>query len=234
MTDDEEFYAWLDGQLDREAAERVAARVAASPELTAKAEEHRAMTAGLRKAFQPVIDAPVEPPSFQSSAVIDFRTRRNGSKPDRGWFTAPQWAAMAASLAIGLVAGTQISGGGSAVSPVAIRDGTLVAAAELDDALDARLASAPSADGSRMGLTFRDRAGHVCRSFSNRAASGLACREGDDWRLLGLFPAGEGQAGDYRMAAGGDPRLAALIDETISGEPFDAAQEKAALDANWR
>ena len=234
MTDDEEFYAWLDGQLDREAAERVAARVAASPELTAMAEEHRAMTAVLRKAFQPVMDAPIAPPSFQSAEVIGFRTRRNGSKPGRGWFTAPQWAAMAASLAIGLVAGTQISVGGSAVSPVAVRHGTLMAAAELDNALDSRLASAPSADGSRIGLTFRDRAGHFCRSFSNRAASGLACREGDDWRLLGLFPSGEGQAGEYRMAEGEDPRLAALIDETISGEPFNAAQERAALKANWR
>ena len=36
------------------------------------------------------------------------------------------------------------------------------------------------------------------------------------------------------MAASEDPRLAALIDETIAGEPFDEAQEKAALEAGWR
>jgi hypothetical protein len=36
------------------------------------------------------------------------------------------------------------------------------------------------------------------------------------------------------MAAGEDPRLAALIDGRIAGEPFDAAKEKAARDANWR
>ena len=44
----------------------------------------------------------------------------------------------------------------------------------------------------------------------------------------------EGQGGDYRMAAGDDPRLAALIDETIAGEPFDASQEKAAQAKGWR
>jgi hypothetical protein len=36
------------------------------------------------------------------------------------------------------------------------------------------------------------------------------------------------------MAAGEDPHVAVLIDETIAGEPFDAAQERAALDKSWR
>jgi hypothetical protein len=36
------------------------------------------------------------------------------------------------------------------------------------------------------------------------------------------------------MAAGDDPRLASLIDESIAGEPFDASAEKAALQRGWR
>jgi hypothetical protein len=36
------------------------------------------------------------------------------------------------------------------------------------------------------------------------------------------------------MAAGMDPNLAALVDSTMTGEPFDAAQEKAALEKDWR
>jgi hypothetical protein len=35
------------------------------------------------------------------------------------------------------------------------------------------------------------------------------------------------------MAAGMDPSLAALVDSTIAGEPFDAATEKAAKDKGW-
>ena len=36
------------------------------------------------------------------------------------------------------------------------------------------------------------------------------------------------------MAAGEDPRLAALIDERIAGEPFDAPAERAAKEKGWR
>jgi hypothetical protein len=49
-----------------------------------------------------------------------------------------------------------------------------------------------------------------------------------------LFAAPEGQGGVYRMAAGMDPNLAALVDSTMAGEPFDAAQEKAARQHEWR
>jgi hypothetical protein len=52
--------------------------------------------------------------------------------------------------------------------------------------------------------------------------------------MKGLFAAPEGQGGDYRMAAGMDPNLAALVDSTIAGEPLDATAEKAARDKGWR
>jgi hypothetical protein len=89
-------------------------------------------------------------------------------------------------------------------------------------------------EGTRIVLTFRDPNGKICRSFSDAASSGLACQDGGNWQLRGLFPAAEGQAGDYRMAAGSDSRLASLIGETMAGEPFDATQERAARDAGWR
>lgn len=233
MNEEEEFFAWLDGELDSAAAERVAARVAASPELAARTEQHRELAAGLRGAFTPIMDAGVMPPTFQSAEVIDFGARATGRERRRGWLAAPQWAAIAASLVVGVLAGQLIDRGDNS-SPVAIEAGRLVAASELERVLETKLASTPSAEGARIGLTFRDAAGRICRSFTDIAASGLACREGDGWQLKGLFPAAEGQAGDYRLAAGNDPRLASLIGETITGEPFDAAQEKAARDAGWR
>lgn len=234
MTEEEQFFAWLDGELEGEQAQQVAARVAASPELTAKAEQHRKMAANLRQAFQPVADTAAEPPSFGSADLIDFGAKATGRERRRSWLAVPQWAAVAASLAIGLVVGTQINRERYSDSPVAVEGGQLVVAAALDEALDTRLASAPAAGGARIGLTFRDAAGRICRSFSDRSTSGLACREGGQWRLRGLFPAPQGQSGPYRMAAGEDPRLSAMIDEMIRGEPFDAAQEKAALDRGWR
>lgn len=232
MNEDVEFFAWLDGELDGEAAHRVAARVAASPELTSRAEQHRRLAAGLRDSFDPVMDAAASPPRFGQAEVIDLgaRAARHGASR----FAMPQWAAMAATLVLGLVAGTMIGDRGGMVSPVAVEGSQLVASAELDQALDTSLASAPASDGPRIGLTFRDASGRICRSFNEVAASGLACRDGEHWRIRGLFQGSEGQAGDYRMAAGEDPRLASLIDETIAGEPFNAAQEKAALEKGWR
>jgi len=232
MTEDEEFFAWLDGELDGEAAARVAALVAASPELSARADAHRQLAAGLRAAFDPAMAEAVVPPRFGSAEVIDLGGEFRESQKRRSWFGMPQWAAMAASLALGLFVGNLV--GDRPAGPVQNRDGKLVAAASLDQALDKQLASVGAVDGTRVGLTFRDRQGSICRSFRDGTASGLACRTEGDWQIRGLFQGAEGQAGEYRMAAGEDPRLVALIDETIVGEPFDAVQERAALERSWR
>jgi hypothetical protein len=119
-------------------------------------------------------------------------------------------------------------------APVNVRDGRIYAAAGLDQALDLQLASESPSGAARVGVTFRDQSGAICRSFTQRQASGLACRSGDRWQVRGLFATPEGQASDYRMAAGMDPNLAALIDSAIAGEPFGAAQERAARDRGWR
>ena len=232
MIQDELFFAWLDGELDEEAAGRVAAAVAASPDLAARAEQHRQLAAGLRGAFESVVEGSGAAPRFEPSEVIDLGAMAAERDRRRSWLAAPQLAAMAASLAVGLLIGTQFIG--PAVSPVAVEGGHLVATASLGKALDTSLASTPADEGPRVGLTFRDASGRYCRSFSDASASGLACRQGGRWQVEGLFPAAEGRGGDYRMAGGEGPRLAALIDETISGEPFDAGQEKAARDGGWR
>lgn len=232
MDEDEEFFAWLDGELDREAAKRVAARVSTSPALAAKAEQHRKFAAGLRDAFTPVMQANAESPAFQGAKIVNL-SRMPGERRRR-WLAGPQWAALAATLAVGLVAGAIVGGRSGTDSPVAIKRGQFVAAAGLEQALDTGLASTSENADARIGLTFRDSSGRICRSFSKAPASGLACREGEHWRIRGMFQGAEGQTGDYRMAAGENPGLAALIDQNIAGEPFDAAQEKAARDRNWQ
>lgn len=230
MTDEELFYAWLDGELHGEEAERMAARIAADPALQKKAEQHRALAASLRGAFDPVLTHGPAAPRFELSEVVDLGAKRAEREVRRSSFGIPQWAAMAATLAIGIVAGQFV--GDRSGAPIESRDGRLVAAASLDRALDAQLASAEGNGRVRVGLTFRNRGGSICRSFSGAEGSGLACRQGDDWRVEGLFDSAA--QGDYRMAAGEDPRLAALIDERIAGEPFDASAERAAMEKGWR
>jgi hypothetical protein len=231
MNDNDEFFAWLDGELGPAEAAEMEARVAADPQLKRLADQHRALGAQLRGAFDPIADAPVPErltaalkPSAQ---VIDFGAARRG----RSVPALAQWAAMAATLAIGIFVGTRVPQ--QSAAPVQVEAGRLYAAASLNRALDTELASAPAGD-VRIGLTYRDSAGEICRTFTAQAASGLACRSGSRWQMKGLFAAPEGQSSDYRMAAGMDPNLAALVGSTMTGEPLDAAQEKAAKQRGWK
>jgi negative regulator of sigma E activity len=236
MVSDETFFAWLDGELSPEESARVEAEVAADPELSRLAEQHRAMQSRMKGAFDTIAETPVPhrlvDATRQSEArVIDFGAAKR-ARGHRPWGSLPQWAAMAATLAVGIFVGTQVPI--PSHSPVQVQDGRIYAAAALNEALDTELAGAPSKSPVRIGLTFRDQAGGICRSFTQGQTSGLACRNGERWQLRGLFAAPEGQAGEYRMAAGMDPNLAALVDSSIAGEPFDAAQEKAAREKSWR
>jgi hypothetical protein len=232
MISDERFFAWLDGELDPAEAAAIGALVAADPALQRRAEAHRALGGGLRAAFDPIAEAPLparllEAAGPREAEVVDFGTAR-----DRRLASYPVWtqyAAMAATLAIGIVAGSMIDS--SASSPIASENGQLVASGDLEQALYARLASAPADEGARIGLTFRDAVGDLCRSFTDDGAAGLACHQRGDWRIRGLFQAGEGQQAEFRMAAGPDPRLAELIDATMAGEPLDASAERKALDS---
>ena len=237
MVEEETFFAWLDGELPPDEAARVEAAVAADPELARKAAEHRALEMNLKRAFDTIGAAAVPPRMIvaampeRSNIVSIAEAREAGERPPRMalW---KQAAALAATLAVGIFTGNMLAPGED--GPIQAEAGRLVAGGELEQALYTRLASAPSTEGPRIGITYRDKSGAICRTFEEDRASGLACREGGDWRIRGLFQGPEGQGGDYRMAAGADPRLMDLVDETISGDPFDSAQEKAVRDRNWR
>jgi hypothetical protein len=241
MVEDEKFFAWLDGELPPDEATRVEAEVAADPALSRRAEEHRAMAAGLRRAFASVASAPVPDRIAavvhpRKSNVVDLARVREVREARR----TPLWAqigALAATLAVGIFTGNLLTGGilgGGPTGPIASEGGRLVASADLEGALYTQLASAPADSGPRIGLTFRDKTGAICRTFQDDNSSGLACREGGDWRIRGLFQAAEGQGSDYRMAAGADPRLMDMVEESMAGEPFDGNQEKVAQAREWR
>lgn len=236
MTEDEKFFAWLDGELSGIEADEVEARVAADPQLRKLAEQHRAFGARLKGAFEPIAAEPVSLAAYAPAAansnvlgIAEARVGRSGYSTRRFWAQA---ASIALVFAIGAVTGGTLFKGPA--SPIAPNGGRLVAAASLKDALSTQLASVPVQSGPRVGLTFRDQSGSICRSFTVEAASGLACLEQGDWRVRGVFQGPEGQSADYRMAAGADPRLAELIESSIAGEPFDAAQELQARQRGWK
>ena len=85
-------------------------------------------------------------------------------------------------------------------------------------------------------LDERDKLGAMCRSFTQPDSSGLACHEPGGWHVRSVLATGGApdDGSDYRMAAGPDPRLAALIDERIAGDLLDTAAEFHARAAGWR
>ena len=237
MVDDEKFFAWLDGELSVAEAAEVEAAVAADPDRARLAEQHRSLSHRLRTAMDEVAAAPVPDRIAAAMAspnanVIDFaQAGRQGRKKARHG-ALPAWMGMAASLALGLFLGVLLRTSDRA--QFESEASGIYAAASLEQALDTQLASAPNRGDVRIGLTFRDQEGDICRSFTVSGSAGLACRDNGRWAVRGLFGAPEGQSGEYRMAAGTDPNLAELIDSSIAGEPLNEQQEEAAQRSSWR
>jgi hypothetical protein len=237
MSADEKFFAWLDGELSGAECADMEAKVAADPELSRLAEQHRALNSRLKGAFDPIAEAAVPQSLIDAvrrpmAELIDFPAARTVRQPRPSWRPAVQWAAIAATLVVGFFAGTLTSRHDDA--PVRLEDGAIYASASLDHALSNQVASAGAGEPVRIGLTYRDQTGVVCRTFTEAKATGLACRDGARWQLRGLFPAPEGQGDSYRMAAGMDPNLAALVTSTISGDPFDSGQEEKERESGWK
>lgn len=224
MTDEERFFAWLDGELGPKEASEVAAAVARNLALQRKAESHRALKRQLEAAFAPLAEQPVLLPA---APVIDLAAERE-RRSEREWWQ--QASALAATLILGLLIGTRIA---ATESPGDTKPHMLVASAGLERMLDRQLASAPAAGAVRVVLTFRDRKDRICRTFRGSSSSGLACSDGGEWVIEALLPSAEGQSSQFRMASGADPRLAELVDEMIVGEPFNAVEERSARELGW-
>lgn len=231
MTDIDEamLIAWVDGELDEVTRRRVNRAVADDPALAARLEMHRRLRHCLSGHYAPIASEPVpsamEAPLRESAKVVTM-SQPGGSR----WRNWGMIGAIAASLLLGVVVGQWTNG---AADPVLVRDGAMVAGGHLKSALDTQLASAQDGASIRIGLSFRRKEGGWCRSFDGDVVAGVACREGEGWRIQQLLPGG-GERATYRQAASGDPRIMATVDALIAGDPADARREAAAKAGGWR
>jgi len=240
--------AYADGELDAATRAQVEAAIAADPALARRVQQHQALRGMLSAAYDPVLDEPIpsrllaaaQAPA-QGAAVVDLASERAARKPAtlrRSW-SWTEWGAMAACLMVGLFAGR-----GLLLSPpgedIVNRGGQWVAGGSLAQSLSSQLASVEPADAPvKIGLSFLSRGNEYCRTFLLRSdnTAGLACRQGDGWRLRVLAQDGApaGDASRMRMAA--SPLPAAVlraVDEQMQGAPLDAEGERAALQRGWR
>ena len=222
--DRETIGAFVDGELNEIERRRVERAVSGDPELARQVEAERRLRSLLKARFDPVAE---EAAPERLVATVREAAQGEPLRPRRAW-GAPQWAAIAATLVAGIMAGQLFRPGGEVVQ----RNGALVASGPLAHALDTQLASAQGPDAPvRIGLSFRSRDGAWCRTFEQRALSGIACRAGDGWTLRRTM-GGTGLATEYRQAGSGE--LAAIAQDMAAEAPLDAEQERAAVARGWK
>jgi hypothetical protein len=239
--DDETLMAYADGELDAAARAAVEAAIAADAALAQRVARHRELRGRLHAAYEPVLNEPLPERLLESARglgragnVVPLRSR---PAPRWSW---PQWGAIAASLAVGVLSGALLLRPGSGSGPIVTRNGQMLASGVLSSALSNQLASTQPPDAPvHIGVSFRTGDGTYCRTFALRerqALAGLACHERGSWQLqvLARSEAGGNAGGAYRPAASAlPPAVARTLETMIAGEPLDAGAEAAARTRNW-
>jgi hypothetical protein len=239
---DELLMAYADGELEVAEHARVAAAVAADPELARRVAAHRALRSTLAASYSKVLEEPVPerlaslvrtaPAQSNNGQVLPFRRKAVRSR-------RLQWSSLAASFVLGALV-WQFGSRQYLAGPVVDRNGDLVAAGVLARALSNQLAAeqAPSTP-VRIGVSFLSKGGDYCRTFQLRGAAavaGLACQRDAQWKLEVLTHApGTPASPQYRQAASAlPPAVLQAVSDSIAGEALDAAAEDQARAKAWR
>lgn len=236
--------AYADGELEPAERAAIEAEMARDPEVARIVEGHRALRRRLESAYAGVLGEqvpsslsdPLAAAAPAAAKVTELAARRAAPRTPvttRTWL--PQWAAMAASLSLGLAIGWLALR--APESPITEEGGHLLARGELAGALDRQLTSDMVASGSvRVGFSFQDQGGHYCRTFrleQDAAVAGLACRAAGQWRIR-VLAAAESADGELRAAGTLPAAVLLAVDAAIEGDPLDAEAEAAAREAGWQ
>jgi len=244
---DETLMAYADGELDDITRHEVELAMRLNPDIAAKVNRHKALRSNVFNAFGPVLDEEV-PQRLQASArsgkvvhldsVRPLRAQPPAPAPERkprwSW---PEWGALAATLVVGVLAGSLGLRGSGDASALALidHDGPLRARGALADALTQQLASVPGDGPVRLGVSFLAKDGSYCRSFMTARTAGLACREGNEWKIPVMVDSADVSTGAYRQAGAQMPAaVLGAIDERITGTALDAHAEKAIQQQGWQ
>lgn len=239
---DETLVAYADGELDDAQRAEIDRALDADPDLAERVAQHQALRADVFAAFAPILDEPV-PPALVAAAlqgkVADLNAARaarveQAAAVRRRW-SWPEWGAMAATLAVGVLVGSTVRGpaADTAVAVAQGAGGKLVAQGQLASALSQQRAASEGA--VRIGVSFTAKDGKLCRSFIAGGTAGLACREGNTWSVPVVAEAASTAAGEYRQAGSAMPAsVLDAIDARIDGAALDAKGEQEALQRGWQ
>ena len=217
--------AYVDGELSAEERREVDRAAELDAAVATRLAAHKRLRAGMADAYAPVLDEAIPAALLvavkgaSDAKVVAFTPRR--ALP--AW---PAFAAMAACLVLGLAIGF----GAPDASLVA---SDMTAKGKLASALDRQLAADQGGAAIRIGVTFTDTAGAYCRTFQANGVAGLACRDGEGWRVPVLSAIAPQASDGFRTASSLPAAVAAAVDERIAGEALDAAGEAKARANGW-
>lgn len=246
---DETLMAFADGELDEKTRREVELALRHDPALAEKVRKHKALRSNVFNAFASTLDEEVPQrlhAAARSGKVVHLDSVRQLRTPPppppvpekTGW-SWTEWGALAATLVVGVLAGTigaKGLGGEQQLAGFDNRAGMLTAQGRLAEALTQQLASSAAADPNvKVGLSFLSKEGTYCRSFMLPTTAGLACRSGSEWRIPVLTNGPMGVATEYRQAGTALPAaVLEAIDERIVGQALDANAERAAQKQLWK
>lgn len=213
---DEILMAYADNALSPQDAAAVERAVTADPALLARVERFRDTARFAAQSYASILNEPAP-----DRLIAAARGQTGQSR-----FFAGSWAragmagaALAASFALGVL-----------VAPRDMpRNEEFLARGALASALSIQ-PSGQTQDGIRVAMTIPSDTGY-CRAFATQEIEGLACQDGDAWRLVSFSQATQKEtSSQYRTAAGGvSPATLMAIDEYRTGDPLGAEDETAAI-----
>lgn len=230
---EEQLMAYADGALDAQQRSIVEQALAAQPELGARLlQRHRALRTSLSNAYDPVLME-----AIPARLLAAKHPERKPGRTVRSW-ASPVWLAAAASVLLGVALGWRLPRGDGG-QLLQMRPGSMVAQGSLAAALSTQLAARQTgSEPIHVGISYRDRQGNYCRTFSTtgaRSLAGLACRTPDSWQVQMLSTVEQGGEGSYRAAATSlPPEILNRVQADIDGAALDASQEAAAASSHWR
>jgi hypothetical protein len=239
--------AFIDGELDPTEREQVAVLVNSDPRLKGYIVEQEQLRASLHAAFAPIIAEPIPDRllAIAAETPISFRVRL------RRWLGAAggaqhgnatgRFIVPALTMGLGLIVGVAVERTSIATNDFATSasTGAIVARAELAQTLDQRLAAEEQKGAARIGVTFRDKTGALCRSFEvsrdSSTTDGFACHSDGEWQVGALVSRPPSPANPaYTLAGSSMPdAIRDAISAHIEGVPLDAAAERRARDRGW-
>lgn len=227
---DELLCAYMDGELDQERRARVERALTDDAGARVRLERMYAADARLKAEIPVPAAAPSDP---LAQHILTGAPIRQRTTPSSRWTVT--LGALAAGIG-GVVLGFVLSGARQRSSTAAFVPSS--SSELLLSALEHAESGKVTSNGARTAqviLTFVSDDGRYCRAFRSRdvsgGAEGLACRDGEQWRLVAWD--GTAATDDGFRTAGSSELLDDIMDRLGGGPALERSEEHALLERNW-